>query len=100
MKNIKIIKIRHTKKRGDKVLMNLKKSEYFKICGSAWNFFKESLPTRKDQTYWDDVIRRGEAITRVYKNTQYYEFATAQVMSYINELEAITHRMSTEKVEN
>ena len=54
--------------------------------------------TRKEQTYWDDVIRRGEVITRVYENTQYYEFATAQVMSYINELEAITHRMSMEKL--
>lgn len=55
---------------------------------------------RKGQTYWNDVIRRGEAITRVYEDTQYYEFATAQVMSYINELEAITHRMSMEKLEN
>ena len=81
-------------------MMNLKESEYFKICGSAWNFFKESLPVRKGQTYWNDVRRRGEAITRVYEDTQYYEFATAQVMSYINELEAITHRMSMEKLEN
>ena len=81
-------------------MMNLKESEYFKICGSAWNFFKESLPVRKGQTYWNVVLRRGEAITRVYEDTQYYEFATAQVMSYINELEAITHRMSMEKLEN
>lgn len=76
--------------------MNLNETEYFKICGNAWNFFKESLPARKGQTYWDDVIRRGEAIVQSYSKTKYYEFAKNQVMSYINELDAITYRMETE----
>ena len=71
--------------------MDLRGSEYFKICGSAWNFFKESLPARNDQSYWDNIIEKGGLITQAYKNTKYYCFAIRQVIDYIDELETLSH---------
>lgn len=72
--------------------MDIGKSEYFQICSQTWKFFKESLPIRNDQAYWNDVLHRGEAIIKAYKGTTYYDFASAQLASYINEIDRLSRK--------
>ena len=71
-------------------MADLKGSEYFHICGEAWQFFKSCLPVQKSQCYWDRVISEGNALAKRYEGTQFYDFATAQVTSYINEIDRLS----------
>lgn len=79
--------------------MDLRGSEYFKICGSAWNFFKESLPARNDQNYWDNIIEKGDLITQAYKNTKYYCFAIRQVIEECRNWMPEPYRITPEELE-
>lgn len=67
-------------------MINLKDSPYWEIYSQCWQFFKESLPARSDQAYWNDAVKRGESITSQYAGTRYYDFALAQTTAVIDEL--------------
>lgn len=70
-------------------MTDLKNSPYWTICGQCWQMLKASLPARNDQSYWDEVITRGESITRAYIGTPFYDFAVSQASSVIDELDRL-----------
>lgn len=67
-------------------MINLKDSPYWEIYSQCWQMFKECLPARSDQAYWNDAIKRGESITAPYTGSRYYDFAVAQTTAVIDEL--------------
>lgn len=69
--------------------MDLKGTAYWEIYGEVFQFFKAVLPVRHDQGYWDEVLQRGDSISRKYVSTPYYDFAFAQVAAVIGELERL-----------
>lgn len=71
-------------------MINLKDSPYREIYSQCWQFFKESLPTRSDQAYWNDAVKRGELITAPYTGSRYYDFALAQTTAVIDELDRLS----------
>lgn len=70
-------------------MINLKDSPYWEIYSQCWQLFKEALPVRSDQSYWDQTLARCEAIAQKYAATPQAEFAKDQVFSVINELDRI-----------
>ena len=70
-------------------MIDLRNSIYFEINATVWNFFKEALPVRDDDHYWNEILKKGEEITKKYEDTQQAQFARDQVFAIINELERI-----------
>lgn len=53
---------------------------------------------QKDQAYWDRVVSEGDALVRKYEGTQFYDFAAAQVSSFINEVDRLSRVGSFESL--
>lgn len=73
-------------------MMDLKGTNYWKICGDCFNFLKQSLPVQEADEYWDHVVHEADVIFRKYENTDEKDFAKDQVLSVITELEHIYKR--------
>lgn len=73
-------------------MMDLKNTNYWKICGDAFNFLKQSLPVQDKDEYWDQVIHEADVIFKKYENTDEKDFAKDQVLSVVNELDHIYQR--------
>lgn len=70
-------------------MINLKDSAYWEIYSQCWQMFRASLPVRNDQSYWDEVVTKGESITRAYIGTPFYDFAAAQATAVLDELDRL-----------
>lgn len=70
-------------------MIDLRNSIYFTISTEVWNFFKQALPVKDDDRYWNEILKKGEEITKKYEDTAQATFAKDQVFAIINELERI-----------
>lgn len=79
-------------------MMDLKSTPYWNIYADVFNLFKKSLPVRDDDPYWQQVVDDAEVIYRKYDQQDESEFAKREVMSVLNELEAIWKRKRGDRV--
>lgn len=70
-------------------MIDLRNSIYFTISTETWNFFKQALPVQNDDRYWNEILIKGEQITKKYEDTAQATFAKDQVFTIVNELERI-----------
>lgn len=70
-------------------MIDLRNSIYFTISTEVWNFFKQALPVRNDDRYWNEILIKGEQITKKYEDTAQATFARDQIFAVVNELERI-----------
>lgn len=70
-------------------MIDLRNSIYFTISTEVWNFFKQALPVRNDDRYWNEILIKGEQITKKYEDTAQAIFARDQIFAVIGELERI-----------
>lgn len=70
-------------------MIDLRNSIYFQINAEVWNFFRQALPVKDDDRYWNEILKKGEEITKKYEDTQQAQFARDQVFAVVNELERI-----------
>lgn len=73
-------------------MMDLKGTPYWEIYGEVFQFFKKALPVQNNDHYWDEVLAQGDAITKKYAGTAYYQFAFNQVSAIISELESFSDK--------
>ena len=48
--------------------------------------FKECLPARSDQAYWNDAIKRGESITAPYTLRNLFMFPRQMSFEFVNSI--------------
>ena len=65
------------------------KKTIWTIAGDAWKFFKEHLPTREDDNYWDEVVNYYSELSRRYKGTRFYGYACDTSLMYLDELQRL-----------
>lgn len=70
-------------------MIDLRNSIYFQINAEVWNFFRQALPVKDDDRYWNEILKKGEEITKKYEDTQQAQFAKDQVFAIIGELERV-----------
>lgn len=70
-------------------MIDLRNTIYFQVNAEVWNFFKEALPVRDDDHYWNEILIEGEKLAKKYENTQQSQFAKDQIFTVIGELERI-----------
>lgn len=73
-------------------MMDLKGTNYWKICGDVFNFLKQSLPVQDEDEYWETIVDEANQIYEKYKQTDEQEFAKKQIFSVLDELERIWKR--------
>ena len=77
------------RQRQEKALIDLRNTISFEINAEVWNFFKQALPVQNDDRYWNEILIKGEQITKKYEDTAQATFARDQVFAIIGELERI-----------
>lgn len=70
----------------------MKNTPYWNIYADVFTFFKNSMPVREDDQYWQQVVDSADDVYKKYKGTKEEEFAISEIMSVINELERIYKR--------
>lgn len=70
-------------------MMDLKGTNYWKICGDCFNLLKQFLPVQEDDEYWETVVDEANQIYEKYKQTDEQEFAKKQIFSVLDEFERI-----------
>lgn len=81
-------------------MMDLKGTPYWEIYGEVFQFFKKALPVQNNDHYWDEVLAQGDAITKKYAGTAYYQFALDQVAAVVNELSRYSDKTSQKEVDH
>lgn len=81
-------------------MMDLKGTPYWEIYGEVFQFFKQALPVQNNDHYWGDVLAKGDAITKKYAGTAYYQFALDQVAAVVNELSRYSDKTSQKEVDH
>lgn len=70
-------------------MIDLRNSIYFQINAEVWNFFRQALPVKDDDRYWNEILKKGEEITKKYEDTQQAQFARDQIFAVVNESERV-----------
>lgn len=80
--------------------MDLRNSIYFQINAEVWNFFRQALPVKDDDRYWNEILKKGEEITKKYEDTAQATFARDQIFAVVNELERVRKAGSFESLQS